>query len=381
MEKSLKVLMIGSDRKIFEEGSAVSKRMKEYGSLVEELHIVHMSDAHHGLEDKQLFENVWIYPTNSMISFLRPLDAVRIGRKIVFDKRFVRGQSLITAQDIESGWAGLKIKSKWRIPLELQLHTDPFSPYFRGFQNRVRKYFMKRVLRKADSIRVVSNNLKSKILNLKSDAKVSVLPIYVDKEQIENAQVSFDLHAHYRWHFILLVVSRLSPEKNLALALSVLARVRLKFPNTGLVIVGSGPEEKSLKSKVKNLKLEGAVEFVGWQKDLASFYKTANLFIQTSLFEGYGLSLVEAGLSGLPVITTPVGLALELEHGKDALIYPAHSIELFSNGVIDLIENNAKREYLRTNMRQTLETKLLAKDDYLAQIKENWEYTAKQVRL
>ncbi|MDO8569776.1 MAG: glycosyltransferase family 1 protein [bacterium] len=384
MGKNLKVLMISSDRNVLVPESAVSERMNEYGALVEELHIVLLSDARHGLKDKQLSKNVWVYPTNSITSIVRPLDAVKLGKKIIFEKGFVRGQSIITAQDLESGWAGMKVKKKWKIPLEVQLHTDPFSPYFKGFQNMVRKFFLKKVLRNADSVRVVTENLKSRISNL-TKARIKVLPIYVDKKKIEESHATFDLHSRYPWRFILLAVSRLAPEKNLGLAIKVLKLVRDRFTDTGLVIVGSGPEEDRLKDMVKKLNLEDAVEFVGWQNparpddpchsggDLASFYKTANAFIQTSLFEGYGLSLIEAGLYGLPVITTPVGIALELEHGKDAYIYPANNPELFAQGLIDLIENNQKRENLRINMSHTLEIKLISKDAYMAQIKENWE--------
>ncbi len=373
--------MVSSDRKVFVEDSTVSERMKEYGNLVEELHIVLLSDTYHKLKNTQLGKNVWVYPTNSFINFLRPLDAARLGKRIVFEKKFVRGQSVITAQDpFECGWAGMKIKKKWRIPLEVQLHTDPFSSYFSGFLNNVRKAIARKVLRHADSIRVVTEHLKSRILNLKSDANISVLPIYVDKEKIENGQISFDLHTRYPWHFILLTVSRLAPEKNIGLALQVLALVRVRFPDTGLVIVGSGPEEERLRSLAKELKLEGGVEFVGWQDDLTSFYKTANVFIQTSLFEGYGLSLIEAGLSGLPIITTPVGIALELEHGRDAYIYPLGNTDLFVNGILGLIENNQKRENLRMNLKRTLETVLISKDDYMAQIKDNWEKIAGKIK-
>ncbi|MBI2637643.1 MAG: glycosyltransferase family 4 protein, partial [Candidatus Sungbacteria bacterium] len=152
-----------------------------------------------------------------------------------------------------------------------------------------------------------------------------------------------------------------------------------------LIVVGSGPEEGKLKRLVKKLKLEGAVEFVGWQNELTSFYKTANAFIQTSFFEGYGLSLIEAGLSGLPVITTPVGIATELEHGKDAYIYsldPARGkpAELFAQGVIDLIEINAHRENLRLNLKHTLDSVLLSKADYLARLEANWQEIARHIR-
>jgi len=375
----MKVLMISSDRSILALGSAVSERIKEYGTLVDELHIVLLSDRVHGLKDTQLDKNVWVYPTNSLVNLLRPVDAARLGRKIIFDKKFVRGQSIITTQDpFECGWAGMKIKKKWRIPLEVQLHTNPFSSYFKGFQNIVRKLFVRRILRNADSLRVVSSNLKSQISGF-SSANIKVLPIYVDRKKIEDSHVTFDLHARYPWRFIMLSVSRLAPEKNLEFMIEVLARVREKFSNIGLVIVGSGPEENKLKMLVKKLELEGAVEFVGWQNDLSSYYKTANAFIQTSLFEGYGLALVEAGLSSLPIITTPVGIALEFIADEDAYIYPAGNADLFVSGILNLIEDNYKREILRTNLKHKLESIVLSKDDYMAQIKDNWENTAKRI--
>ena len=357
MESDLKVLMISSDRNVATPGSPVSLRMEEYGKLVEELHIVLLSDKSHGIKEVKLGENVYIYPTNSALNLLRPIDAVRIGKKLVFEKKFVRGKSLITAQDMECAWAGLKVKRKWRIPLEVQMHTDISSPYFSGFQNKVRKFFAKNILKNADSVR-----------------DVRTLPIYVEKEKIENAPVKFDLHTKYGWKFIMLTVSRLSPEKNLGLALEVLSEVRKKYPETGLVIVGSGPDENRLKILIKKLNLQGFVEFAGWQEELGSFYKTSNAFIQTSAFEGYGLSLVEAGLSLLPVLTTAVGIAKELQNGKD--IYICNTKEEFAQRITELIEDNSKRENLKINLKNYLESKLLSKADYMAQIKANWEKTA-----
>ncbi len=214
--------MISSDRNILQQGSTVSERMKEYGTLVGELHIVLLCDKIHTKSLKienwelKIHDNVWVYPTNSHASIFRPLDAASLGKKLVKEKGFVRGASLITAQDMECGWAGLSVKRKWRIPLEVQVHTDIFSPYFSGFQNSVRKFFAKRVLAGADAVRVVSEELKGRISQL-TKAHISVLPIYVDRERIENAKLSFDVHARYGWHFIILAISRLTEEKNLSL--------------------------------------------------------------------------------------------------------------------------------------------------------------------
>ncbi|MDB5194421.1 MAG: hypothetical protein JWN50_435 [Parcubacteria group bacterium] len=377
----LKVLMISSDRNIAVPGSAVSLRMKEYGKLVEELHIVLMCDKTHGLKETKLDTNVWVYPTNSGASFLRPLGAASLGKKIVLDKKFVRGKSLVTADSLECGWAGVRVKNTWRIPLEVQLHGDPFSPYFSGFQNGVRKFFARSVLKSADSVRTVSRGVAERIQAEFGfgAGKIFVLPIYIDMNRIEEGKVSFDLHARYGFHFILLVVARLTKEKNVAQAIRVLAKVHAYFPDAGLVLVGAGPEEGNLKDLSKSLGVSNQVIFAGWQEDVTSFYRTANLFLQTSRFEGYGLALVEAGLSGLPVVTTPVGIATELENGIDAVVCPQDDDEFMWKAVYDLIQDNARRETMRTHLKRTLEAKLVTKDAYLAKLKENWETTASRI--
>lgn len=379
---TLKILSIGSDRKLFEEGSAVSERIKEYGKLVEELHIVVFAHKSLNLKEKKLSENVWVYPSNSSSRWLYMHDAIRIGKKIVVDKHFIRGESVVTTQDpFESGWVGLKIKNKWRIPLEIQLHTDPFSPYFSGWLNKVRMYMARRTLASADHIRVVSETVGSQLLKSFPNKKdvLSVLPIYVDKERIERTRVVFDIHARYGWHFIILSVARLTVEKNLGLALDVLQKVRTVFPDAGLVIVGSGPEEKHLQDKAKELGIEKYVAFAGWQEELGSYYQTANLFLQTSLFEGYGLSLVEAGLSGLPVVSTPVGIARDLENGKDIIICPHDDPDYMSQLVCNIIENKEKRDELKANMKHTLESTLISKEEYFFRLLADWKEVATHV--
>ena len=359
--------MIGSDRMTLTPGSAVSARLKEYAALVSELHVVLLSDVGHRLTNTKLAENLWVYPTNSISKFLRPIYAARIGKGLACD--------LITVQDpFECGWAGLKIKQALHVPLEVQLHTDPFSEKFGGFLNKMRKSIAKRVIVEADSLRVVSRSVAenlSKRFNIPAE-RINILPIYVDRARLDTGSEPFDLHEKYGWQFVMLSVARLTKEKNLTLALEVLQKSKLIFPNIGLVIVGAGPEESRLRALAKSLNLEKNIAFAGWQEDLTWYYRTANLFLQTSDFEGYGLALVEAGLAGLPVVTTSVGLANDLENGKDAIVCPVGDAECLLRGAHGLIEDNAKRETMRMSLRDKLDATLLTKTDYLNRMVSAW---------
>ncbi len=377
---SLKILVIGSDRNLFKDDSAVTLRVTEYAGLVDELHIVVNSLKKLGLKKKQIAPNAWIYPTNSSTRWMYVFDASQIGKKIVFENHFVRGESVISAQDpFECGLAALFVKNKWRIPLEVQLHTNPFSPYFNGFLNQIRKVIAKKVLKETDSIRVVASYLKNMVEKL-SSAPITVLPVFVDKKRIEEGKISFDVHGLFGWHFVILTVARLTSEKNVFLAIQILKKVREKYPNTGLAILGGGPLEDELKKYSKKLGQEGHVAFEGWKEDLVSYYKTSNIFLQTSYFEGNSLAIIEAGICGLPVVMTNVGIADELENRKEALIYRKEQSDEIAAGISDLIENNAMRQNLSFNMKQRLDKILPTKEEYLNKMKTNWKETALKIQ-
>jgi glycosyltransferase involved in cell wall biosynthesis len=108
------------------------------------------------------------------------------------------------------------------------------------------------------------------------------------------------------------VVSRLEPEKNIALAIKTFGTIVAKFPKAGLIIVGAGSEKSRLESLVKRLGLVKQIVFTGQQDNLTAYYQSADVLLNTSNYEGYGLVLAEARLTDLSVVSTDVGIAREL---------------------------------------------------------------------
>jgi glycosyltransferase involved in cell wall biosynthesis len=307
----MKLLMISTDRKLFEEDSAVLNRMLKLANDYEQLHIIVFCLGNLRLTRKT-FGNLTIVPTNSLNRFLYPLSAIILAQKAAKFLKF-NVSDFITCQDpFEAGLVGVWIKSLFKLNLELQIHTDIFSRYFykHSLLNRIRYCLAMFTLPRADRIRVVSEKLKQNlIVRGYNQAVIEVRPVAYDFSNLDAAP-KFELKKNYpEFKKIILMVSRLESEKNISLAIS--AFVDLNRQDIGLFIVGSGREEKKLKNLVHKFNLEKKVRFEGWQNDLGSYYRGADVLLSTSLYEGYGLIFAEAEYCGLPIISTDVGIAKE----------------------------------------------------------------------
>ena len=309
-------IMISTDRSIFNEKSAVRARMIEYSKLYKELHIIIFSTKKYELIE--ISENCNVYSTNSLSRFLYTFNAYKIGKGIM---REIDNSDnvLITCQDpFETGFVGKRlIKLNKKAELLLQIHTDLFSPYFikYSFLNKIRLYISKITLPYANTIRVVSNKI-------------------VNTDIIKNSIPAFNLHEKFsKFNKIILMVSRLEFEKNIEMALKAMKIVLQQFPDSGLIIVGSGGEMYNLKKLAYNLKIEASIVFVGWQTDLIPYYKGCDVFLMTSWYEGYGMVLKEAQSAGCRIVSTDVGIAGEI--GAKIVDWDEGDI---ARGVIDVLK-------------------------------------------
>ena len=74
--------------------------------------------------------------------------------------------------------------------------------------------------------------------------------------------------------------------------------------NAKLILVGYGSEENNLKNFIKDNNLKNKVLLIKKPKNIYYYYKIADLFVLTSIYEGFGNVLVEAGIFRIPIIST-----------------------------------------------------------------------------
>jgi len=332
-----KLLMISTDRNIFKEGSAVRARMIEYGKNFDELHIIIFAKKSAGFADENISKNVFVYPTQSFTKFGYMVDAIRVGRKILSaDCRLPTCDYSISSQDpFETGFVGVCLAKRFGLPLELQIHTDIGSPYFLySFLNKIRLVLARYTLPKASHVRVVSARIQKYLVeHLKIDAgKIEIRPIQVDMAKLKNTPIAVDLHKKYpQFKKIVLMASRLEKEKNIAFAIRVWKEVSKTVSDAGLIIVGSGGEEDTLRDLVRKNSIETSVVFEPWTDTLASYYQTADIFFLTSLFEGYGMTLVEANTLGCDIVSSDVGIAPEL---SNTVVCPVNDKSCFVQALV-----------------------------------------------
>ena len=106
-----------------------------------------------------------------------------------------------------------------------------------------------------------------------------------------------------------LSVSRLEAEKDLGTAIKAFEIIAKKYADVVFIIVGDGSLRQSLEVLAKSLGVEEKVRFVGWKERTEEYYKDADIYISTSLYEGYGMSMVEAGSFGIPLVISDTGVA------------------------------------------------------------------------
>lgn len=249
----------------------------------------------------------------------------------------------------EEGLIGCLVARWLRARFVPQLHFDLFSVDWaaESFLNPLRRFIAKIVLRSADRVRVVSKSLRDKVVdecNISVD-KVRIAPVGVNFIPAIGLKKDFKarLSPGLEQSKTVLFVGRLCPSKNLNLWYEVATRVLRNIPKVTFIIVGDGPEEFLFKSRVLAAGLQDHFIFSGNQAHevLPFFYASADLFLLTSHYEGFGRVVLESLLSGVPVVSTACGGPQDLiDNGQSGYLVPCGDINGLADRVIELLDND-----------------------------------------
>jgi glycosyltransferase involved in cell wall biosynthesis len=234
-------------------------------------------------------------------------------------------------------WAGHHAKT----PIVTTEH-DPFE--LGGLKRMIQRH----TLRKTDAIIAISSDNFGQMGKLVEHVKT---PVYLSNNGIEVGPF-LDNHDKASLQMpigsiVLTCVAELHPRKGHKFLIEAFQRLQKEIPLLQLVLVGNGPIEKDLKERY------GAnpnLHFLGWRKDIPQILRATDVFVLPSLREAFGLSVVEAMASGVPVVATETsGTKDIIENGKSGLLVPPGDSVSLEQAIHTLLNNPGQRADLAKN--------------------------------
>ncbi len=206
--------------------------------------------------------------------------------------------------------------------------------------------------RRADAVLTVSRTTATDIENELGIPKerITVVPngfdpaVFVpNREQADIISRRYDLPSHY-----LLAVATLEPRKNLLRLVDAFGMVVERgWPGSLLLVGGSGMDEPALDAAIERTRLGDRVRKLGYipPGDLPAIYQRAQALASPSLWEGFGLPLLEAMASRTPVIASDIPAHREV--AADAACYvDAEDPDSLASGITRVLEDEAFRTRL-----------------------------------
>jgi len=238
-------------------------------------------------------------------------------------------------------------------------HLDEFK-YNKSFKNFLIKILIKFLYKYADKVIGISKKLS---LDLKEFAKVNVQTIYnpaFDKDIYKLSKKNIFLKKTTQK--IILNIARLEKQKDHITLLRGF-KESLKIIDSFLIIIGYGSQKKNILKFIKENNLKERVKLLDKVSNPYPYYKKANLFILTSLYEGFGNVLAEAAMFGVPIISTDCnsGPREILMNGKGGNLIKIYDYKQLSKKIISnlnlrnskkikIIKNNLKRFSIKKNI-------------------------------
>lgn len=263
----------------------------------------------------------------------------------------------------KAGALGRRAARSCKVPVIVHtFHGHVFHSYFGKLKTGVFKAIERRLARGTTAIVAISEVQKEELTRIHRicrPGKVHVIPLGFDLEPFHTRRETERLNTREKYgvapdEIAIAIVGRLAPIKNHGLFFRALERVLERTTRKlRLFVVGDGSEKEMVEAQAAALNGRfgaGTVELTSWITDIGAFNAGMDIVCLTSKNEGTPVSLIEAQAGCVPVVTTDVGGVRDVVmEGKTGYIVPSGDAEAFAERVLDLVENEKKREEMSQN--------------------------------
>jgi len=244
------------------------------------------------------------------------------------------------------------------------IHDAQYAHYPENFSVAKRRWLTaahRHTMKRADVVVAISAFVAADLVRLHGDqfaAKVQVIPNAVSFDRLSPGELPDGVPTDRE---LVLCVSGAYRHKNLDTAVRAFADVAARRPNAHLVVVGQAPElllgarkATGVTPLVHELGLSDRVTNLGYVSDpeLGALYQHAAVLAMPSLFEGFGLPVVEALGFGVPVVSTRCGALAEVSLGLARYVDDPMSAPELAANVVDVLAEGDKAKPTASDVEQ-----------------------------
>ena len=158
--------------------------------------------------------------------------------------------------------------------------------------------------------------------------------------------LSFEIEEDLKKEKIILFVGRITKEKGVDILIKSWEKIYKKYNDWKLVIVGDGKDKKEFICLSKNI-AKNQISFLPATNNVEIFYKRASILVLPSLFEGFGMVIVEAMSKGVCVISSnTVGGKKLISNNENGILFPIGDVESLSSSIEKIINDDILRKKL-----------------------------------
>ncbi|MBB6239545.1 glycosyltransferase involved in cell wall biosynthesis [Pedobacter sp. AK013] len=218
-----------------------------------------------------------------------------------------------------------------------------FPQYYKFIDRKLYEWKSKSACKRANKIIAISEKTKEDIIDLYgiNPEKIEVIYQSCDdsfktpfaKENLSRIKATYKLPEKY-----ILNVGTIEERKNLKLAVQALKQVNEEYK---LVVIGKQtPYFKTVEKEIEKLGLKNRILFLKNIPfaDLPGIYQMASVFVYPSFYEGFGIPIIEALYSGVPVVAA-TGSCLEEAGGPNSLYVSPNDVAGFTKAINQILEN------------------------------------------
>jgi len=320
--------------------------------LVKRGHEVHVITSLDEGTDKKSTEN-GIYVHRIFWPNIRFIGMIAFSLKTLFIIKRI-GAQILHIQGVSTGLGGFLAKKILKKPYVIWGQGDDVYSFWTF--KLVQKPLSKMILNNANGVLALTEYMKTE-MSKSTKKSIDVIPNGINLAMFENLQKgsTYQRLTKKEGQNTIIFVGRLHQVKGIKYLIEAMDLVRQKRRDTRLILVGDGPEKANLAQLVEDRKLERYVTFVGKvsNEKIPEYMIVSDIFVLPSLSEGFGIVILEAMASGLPVIATKVrGIPEIVKEGVNGLLVEPKSPRDLAEKISIFLDDDELKSTIAQNNKE-----------------------------